>query len=95
MVARLITAQVQYNCFDEAGRLYREGLLPAARQQPGFAGGWFLLNPATGKGLIILLWAGQAELKAGEAGAGFQKQFRQLAACFVGLPERETYQVSL
>ncbi len=56
MHARIITAQVQHDQLDEASRLYQEGLIPAARQQQGFKGGWLLMDRHTGKGVVILLW---------------------------------------
>jgi quinol monooxygenase YgiN len=94
MYARIITAQVQHNQLDQARRLYREALLPAAQQQFGFDGGWLLLDRNTGKSLMILLWASEAALKGGEASPGFKQPLAKLAACFIGTPLREAYEVS-
>ena len=95
MHARIITAQVQHNQLDEASRLYREMLVPAAQQQPGFKGGWLLLDRHTGKGQAILLWETEADLKAAETNRLLQQRIAQVAQTFVGTPGREIYEVSV
>jgi hypothetical protein len=95
MHARIITAQVQHNRLEEASRLYWEALMPAAQQQPGFNGGWLLVDRHTGKSLAILLWETETDLKTGEANHLLQQQIAQVARTFVGTPVREVYEVSL
>lgn len=95
MHARLITVQIQHDQLDEASRLYQEQLLPIARQQSGFKGGWLLLDRHTGKGLAILLWQAETDLRAGEANPLLQQQMGHLAQTFVGTPWRECFEVAV
>jgi hypothetical protein len=95
MHVRIITAQIQHDRIDEASRLYREALMPAARQQQGFKGGWLLLDYHTGKGLAVLLWETETDLKTAEANHLLQQQIAQVAQTFVSTPVREIYEVSV
>ena len=95
MHARIITAQVQHDRLNEASRLYQEQLMPTARQQPGFKGAWLLLDRHTGKGLAILLWETETDLRAGETNHYLQQQIAQLAQTFVSTPLREVFEVSV
>jgi hypothetical protein len=95
MHARIITVQIHHDRLDEATHLYREALLPAAQQQPGFNGGWLLVDRYTGKGLAILLWETETDLKRGEANHLVQQQIAQIAQNFVATPVRELYEVSV
>jgi hypothetical protein len=95
MHARIITVQIQHDRLDEASRLYHDQLMPAARQQPGFKGSWLLLDRHTGKGLAILLWETETDLRAGEANFLLQQQIAQVAQTFVSTPLRELFEVSV
>lgn len=95
MHARIITAQIQHDQLNEASRLYQEQLLPTAKQQSGFKGSWLLLDRHTGKGLAILLWETETDLRAGEANHLLQQQIAQMAQTFVSTPLRELFEVSV
>jgi hypothetical protein len=91
MHARVITAQLAHDRLDEAGRHYRQTLLPNLGHQPGFRGALLLVEADTGKSLTILLWETEADLRASERDSAYPQQ---LAASFAGTPTREVYQVS-
>jgi hypothetical protein len=69
--------------------------MPIARQQPGFKEGWLLLDNHTGKGLVILLWETEIDLKAGEANHLLQQQIAQMAQACVSTPLRELFEVNV
>jgi hypothetical protein len=95
MHARIITVQIQHDRLDETSRLYQEQLLPAAQQQAGFKGGWLLLDRHTGRGLAILLWETETDLRAGEANHLLQQQLAQVVQTFVSTPLRELFEVTV
>ena len=56
MYARMLTIQTLPEELDEAIRLYRAVVVPAAREQKGFRGLMFLTDRASGMVRSILLW---------------------------------------
>lgn len=91
--ARVTTAQVQPGKMDELVRTHLDSVLPAARQQKGYAGGLVLTNPDTGKAEIIALWETEADMTAGEASGYYREQVAQAAPTLADPPSRETYKV--
>jgi heme-degrading monooxygenase HmoA len=63
MFARVITAQTGEAGSDAAIRLASQRL-PDARQRPGFAGYSLLVDDASGKVIIILMWETREDMKA-------------------------------
>ncbi len=70
--ARVLTGTGQLSKMDEGMQIIRDSVLPAARQQPGFNGGMWLLDRSTGKVMAITLWATEADLLAGETSGYYQ-----------------------
>ncbi|GAC1386189.1 MAG: hypothetical protein NVS4B7_11980 [Ktedonobacteraceae bacterium] len=82
MYARVITGQYQPGNFDTAGPIIRDAIVPAAKQQPGFKGVLLLNNHTTGKGIAILLWETEADLKASEASSYLREQLGNPRLCW-------------
>jgi heme-degrading monooxygenase HmoA len=80
---------------EEAVGIYRDSVVPAAKQQKGFKGALLLTDPNTGKGISIALWETEADMQAGEASGYFQEQIAKFAAVFAAPPVTEHYEVSL
>ncbi len=95
MYARVTTVQTQPGKTEEAIRIYRDSVVPAAKQQHGFNGLFLLTDPNTGKGLSITLWETEADLRAGETSGYYQEQIAKFAQVFAGPPTREGYEVSV
>src|SRR5712691_10961869 len=96
MYARVITAQNQPGKVDEAVQIYRESLLPQARQQPGFKGAMMLVDHTTGKGTSITLWQTQADAQTSGTGSAYlQAQIAKAASLLAAAPIVETYEVSI
>ena len=68
MHARIVTVRVQAGKLDEAVRIARDSVLPAAQQQPGFQGGFVLTDAVTNRLVGITLWESEAALVASETG---------------------------
>jgi hypothetical protein len=94
MMAQLITAQLQPGRLEEAARLFREGLGPALARQPGFRGGWLLLDHSGCRCVRLTLWDSLADLRAAETLGGAEPPALQLAQTFAGTPTREVYEAA-
>ncbi len=93
--ARVLTTTAQPGKMDEGMQIVRDTALPAARQQPGFKGGLWLLDRSTGKIMSITLWATEADLLAGESSGYYQAQIAKVAHVLATQVVREAYEVAL
>jgi heme-degrading monooxygenase HmoA len=73
---------------------FRETILPALREQPGYAGVHVLANP-DGKGLVVSLWDTPAEAEAALGSGFYDEQVDRFVAVFRAPPGREGYDVLL
>lgn len=94
MHARMVTIQIQAGKVEEAVSIYRDSVIPAAKQQKGFKSALLLTDPGTGKGVSITLWESEADQKASEASGYLQQQLAKIGSTFVGPPSREAFVVS-
>ncbi len=95
MNARVVTVQSKPDKVEEAVSLWRDEVLPIAKQQQGFKGVLLLLDRGTGKTISISLWESEADMKAGESSGYFQAQLAKFVPLFAGQPAREHYEVGL
>ena len=92
MFARVTTAQGQPDRLDEAVRYIQEQVIPAARQQRGFQGSYWLADRQTGKVLAIALWESEEAMRASE-GAMDQSRAQSAQALGVTIQSVERYEV--
>ncbi len=95
MYARTMRAQLQPGRVDELLRVWRDDVLPAARQQPGFRGATLLVDHTERTGISITRWDSLEELEAGEANGFLQAQVAKLAPYLTSAPERHVYEIAL
>ena len=93
--ARVLTATTQLGKMDEGMQIIRDSILPAARQQPGFKGGLWLLDRSTGKVIAITLWETEADLLAGETSGYLREQLGKVAHLLATQVVREMYEVTV
>ena len=94
MHARVVTIQFQPGKLDEAMQIYRESVLPEARQQRGFKGIMALVDRSTGKFISLSLWETEADAQASGASSSYlQAQLAKAASLFAAAPVIETYEV--
>ena len=94
MYARVTTTQIQLEKVDEAIRLWRDSVMPAAKAQKGFKSGYLLVDRKTGKGVSFGLWETEADVQAtGEGSAYLQEQLAKFASLFTAPPVVEHYEV--
>ena len=94
MFARVITVNAQPNKIDEAATVYRDSIIPAAKQQKGYSGAMLLTDPITGKGISVTLWETEADHKASEASGYVAQQVGKIAPLLAGPPVSESFVVS-
>lgn len=82
MHARVISVQLKPGSAEEATRIYRESVLPAARRQPGFQRATLLVDPVTERAISITQWATEADLAASEASGYLREQVAKLTPYF-------------
>jgi hypothetical protein len=82
MYAQLVPCGVATKARREMERLIADQMIPALREEPGFAGAWNLVDGATGSAMLIVLWqsAEQARRPREAYGLAFRRALANLAA---------------
>ena len=94
MYARVVIGQYKPGKLDEGMQIYRESMLPEARQQKGFKGATALVDRSTGKGISITLWQTEADAQASGTGSAYlQAQLAKIASLLAAPPSIEMYEV--
>ena len=95
MHARVSTAEVRPGRMEELVSVSRDSVLPAARQQKGFGGGFWLTDPGTNKAMIVTLWETRDDMEAGEQSGYYREQVGKFGGLLAGDVVREAYEVSI
>ena len=93
MYARVVTRQTKPGAMKEAIVEYRNNVLPAANEHPGFKGLLALADHGTGKLVSITLWESERDMLAGEHSQYLQQQFDRMAPYVSGAPTVERFEV--
>ena len=94
MHARVILGMVKLGKQDEATKIYKESVEPAAKEQKGFKEMYLLTDPDTRKFISITIWDNENDMLAGETSGYLQEQLDKVVALFVGPPSIQNYIVS-
>jgi hypothetical protein len=94
MLARLHTIAATPEQYEDGLRIVRDDLLPWARESSGFSGVIGLVDHASGKALLLTLWANE-ESRAASAAAAERFSALAAAATGAGLESIEDFEVSL
>jgi heme-degrading monooxygenase HmoA len=98
MIARVTTADIDTvrTSAEDAVGVFRESVVPALHEQPGYEGSYVLLS-SEGKALVVTFWATVEEADAGIAGARsfYSEQVEKFATIYRSPPGRESYDVVL
>ena len=93
MYARVTLATAQPDKIDEITKVVRDSILPAAKQQQGFKGLLHLADSATNKGMVIVMWNAEADMKASENSGFYREQVAKAVPYLAGAPTMEHYEV--
>jgi hypothetical protein len=95
MYVRVTYDPIQPGKMDEAIRIERESILPAAKMEAGFKGLYFMTNRKTGQGLTISLWDTEVDMLQAEKSGYYRDQIAKLIPLASGPAVREHYEVSV
>jgi heme-degrading monooxygenase HmoA len=95
MYARVAAVHVQREKLDEAIKIYREDVVTALRDVPGFEGVELLVNRDTGHGISITRWTTEADQVASEASGFYREQVAKFRGLFDAMPVRDVYEVAV
>ena len=98
VIARVTTADIDTvrTSVEDAVDVFRDSVLPALHEQPGYEGSYVLLSPE-GKALVLTFWRTVEEADAGTGGARsfYGDQVAKFATIYRSPPGRESYDVVL
>jgi heme-degrading monooxygenase HmoA len=95
MHARVILGRVKLNKQDNAINIYKESVVPAAKNQKGFKSVHLLTDPDTNKFISITIWESENDMIAGESSGYLQEQLDKIAALFAAPPTIQHYVVAV
>ena len=95
MHAQVVRVQIQPGKVDEAVDIYKNAVLPAAREQKGFKSAYLLLDREANRGIGFSLWEMKADVDALMASGFYREQIAKFAAVFAAPPEREVFEVAV
>jgi heme-degrading monooxygenase HmoA len=95
MHARVVTFMVKSDKIETLTSIHRDDVLPALQQQKGFSGSRLLVDPSSGKSMIVTLWESEADMKANEGTGWFREQLAKFNVVFASPPTRESYEVKV
>jgi heme-degrading monooxygenase HmoA len=93
MFARVTVVQTKSGKMDECIKLYRDGVVPAAKSQKGYKGAYLLVDGKTDKGISITVWDREEDAIANEQSGYYQEQLAKFKDVFAGAPVREGYEI--
>lgn len=94
MYARVTFVQVKPEDIDDAAALFDESVVPAARQEEGFAGALMLVRE-NGEVMAIDLTDTLEHMQANERSGFYQSQVAKFREKIIGHPRREVYRVAV
>ena len=95
MFARMTTLQIKPEYLEDAIRLFRRSVIPAARKQKGFRGACLLMDRPTGKGISVTFWRTEKDAQANEGNRYYQEQLVKFLNYFSAPPIREGFAVEI
>jgi quinol monooxygenase YgiN len=92
--ARVVTVQITPDRLDEAVAIYQDSVVPTAKEHNGYLGALLLTDRSTGKGVSIVAWASEADLKASDSSGYLQAQLAKFSELFTAPPTVEVFEVA-
>ena len=93
MHARVLSAKIKASSMERLEHEVRDIILPNLSRQPGYCGGWGLVDASTGHGMLVTFWETAQDLEDSECSGLFTAHLMHLAGCLDGPAVRETFEV--
>ncbi len=96
MVAQVTLADIDLVrvSLDAVTDLYRESVVPALHEEPGFCGVYGLATPE-GKAMVITFWETEEDAQRHIATGVYDEQVQKFVTFYRATPGRESYQVMI
>ena len=94
MHGRIVSVQVEPENLGKAVDIYRESVIPAAKEQKGFHDALLFTDSVTGKAVSITIWDTEEELLAGQASGYYQEQIAKFAELMIRTPDQEGFELA-
>ena len=95
MYARVVIGAMQLDKNDETVEIYKNSIVPAAKEQDGFKGANLFTDNQTGKFISTTLWETEDDMISSDSSGYLQEQLGKVAAFFASPPKVEQYTVSV
>ena len=93
MHGRIVSVQVEPEDLGKAIEIYRDSVIPAAKEQRGFHDALLFTDSATGRAVSITIWETEEDLLAGQASGYYQEQIAKFAELMIRTPEQEGFEL--
>lgn len=93
--ARVTITQGKPEKYEEQLKIYKESLVPAAKQQKGFRSIISLRDFTSAKSMTITIWESEADAIANEQSGYYKEQVAKFQEYFTAKPIREGYTVTV
>ena len=93
MFARTTSMQLKIAFIDDALKVYKNSIFPAAQSQKGLIEISLLLDRDSGKAVAITIWKTEEDAKANEESLYYQEQVIKFMSFYEVNPIREGYEV--
>ena len=94
MHGRIVSVQVKPEDLGKAIEIYRDSVIPAAKQQTGFLEALLFTDSATGRAVSITIWETEEDLLAGQASGYYQEQIAKFAELMIRTPDQEGFELA-
>lgn len=94
MFARTTTMQLKIAFIDDALKVYRESIVPAALAQKGLIELKLFLDRQSGKTISMAIWETEEDAKANEESRYYQEQLIKLLSFYASDPIKEGFEVA-
>jgi heme-degrading monooxygenase HmoA len=95
MYARVTILAVKKGKAEEAVRIYKNSVLPAAKTQKGYQGSYVLVDWKGDKGVVVTFWESEKVATANEENRYYQEQLIKFMNILASPPIREGYDVAI
>ena len=95
MYARTTTMQLKIAFIDDALKVYKKSIVPAALAQKGLVELKFFLDRQSGKAISMAIWEDEKDAKANEESRYYQEQAVKLISFYANPPMKEGYEVAV
>ena len=93
MYAQVTAAVLQPGHVEEGINIFRDSVLPAAREANGFFEAYLFVDREANRGLVVSLWESRADVEALLASGFYQEQVAKVAPLLASPPDRRVYEV--